>query len=93
MHLMLQQDTPDDYVIASGETRSVREFAQRAFEIAGLDYRDYVVEDPQLYRPAEVELLQGDATKARQKLGWVPEYSFDQLVEQMVAEDLKSVGS
>jgi GDPmannose 4,6-dehydratase len=93
MHLMLQQSEPDDYVIASGETRSVREFARHAFEIAGLNYQDYVVEDPQLYRPAEVELLQGDATKARQKLGWVPEYSFDQLVEQMVAEDLKSVGS
>lgn len=91
MHLMLQQDAPDDYVIASGETRSVRDFAQRAFDIVGLDYRDYVVEDPQLYRPAEVELLQGDATKARQRLGWTPEYSFDQLVEQMVAEDLKSV--
>jgi GDPmannose 4,6-dehydratase len=91
MHLMLQQDAPDDYVIASGCTRSVGEFAQRAFEMVGLNYRDYVVEDPQLYRPAEVELLQGDATKARQRLGWTPEYSFDQLVEQMVEEDLRCV--
>jgi len=93
MYLMLQQDTPDDYVIASGYTRSVREFAQHAFGIVGLDYQDYVVEDPQLYRPAEVELLQGDATKARERLGWVPKHSFDQLVEQMVAEDLRLVGS
>lgn len=92
MHLMLQQDTPDDYVIASGYTRSVREFAQHAFGIAGLNYQDYVVEDPQLYRPAEVELLQGDATKARERLGWVPKHSFDQLVEQMVMEDLRLVG-
>jgi len=93
MHLMLQQDAPDDYVIASGYTRSVREFAQQAFGIVGLNYQDYVVEDPQLYRPAEVELLQGDATKARERLGWVPKHSFDQLVEQMVAEDLRLVGS
>jgi GDPmannose 4,6-dehydratase len=93
MYLMLQQDAPDDYVVASGYTRSVREFAQHAFGIVGLNYQDYVVEDPQLYRPAEVELLQGDATKARERLGWVPKHSFDQLVEQMVAEDLRLVGS
>lgn len=93
MYLMLQQSEPDDYVIASGETRSVREFAQRAFKMVGLDYMNYVIQDSQLYRPAEVELLQGDSTKARQKLGWVPEYSFDQLVEQMVVEDLRVVAN
>jgi len=92
MHLMLQQDAPDDYVIASGYTRSVREFARHAFEIVGLNYERYVIEDPQLYRPAEVELLQGDASKARERLGWAPEYSFDQLVEQMVEADLRIVG-
>lgn len=92
MYLMLQQSEPDDYVIASGCTRSVKEFARHAFEIVGLNYRNYVVEDPQLYRPADVELLQGDATKARERLGWAPEYSFDQLVEQMVEEDMRSVG-
>ena len=92
MYLMLQQSEPDDYVIASGCTRSVKEFARHAFEIVGLDYTQYVVQDSQLYRPADVELLQGDATKARERLGWVPEYSFDQLVEQMVEEDMRSVG-
>jgi GDPmannose 4,6-dehydratase len=90
MWLMLQQDEPDDYVIATGETHSVREFCEIAFAHVGLDYRDFVVEDPQFYRPAEVNLLIGDATKARQKLGWKPETTFRQLVERMVDADLEN---
>jgi GDPmannose 4,6-dehydratase len=90
MWLMLQQDEPDDYVIATGETHSVREFCEIAFAHLGLDYRDFVFEDPQFYRPAEVNLLIGDATKAREKLGWKPETSFRQLVERMVDADLEN---
>jgi GDPmannose 4,6-dehydratase len=89
MHLMLQQPEPEDYVVATGETHSVREFCERAFAAAGLDYRDYVKVDEQLYRPAEVELLVGDAAKARESLGWSPRYSFDELVREMVAADLE----
>jgi GDPmannose 4,6-dehydratase len=88
MHLMLQQDRPEDFVIATGETHSVREFCQLAFEFAGLNYEDYVVTDPQFYRPAEVHLLLGDATKAKEKLGWVPTIKFEELVEMMVKHDL-----
>lgn len=90
MHLMLQQPKPDDYVVATGETHSVREFCERAFAAAGLDYRKYVTIDPQFYRPAEVELLIGDATKAKEVLGWRPQYSFDDLVRGMVDADLKT---
>jgi len=89
MHLMLQQPEPDDYVIATGETHSVREFCELAFADAGLDYRDFVIVDEQFYRPAEVELLVGDATKARGRLGWEPQYSFHRLVHEMVQSDLK----
>ncbi|SMB98236.1 GDPmannose 4,6-dehydratase [Thermanaeromonas toyohensis ToBE] len=92
MWLMLQQDEPDDYVIATGETHSVKEFAQEAFACVGLDWRDYVVEDPAFYRPADVELLVGDATKAQQKLGWRPRTTFKELVRLMVEADLKRVG-
>jgi GDPmannose 4,6-dehydratase len=88
MWLMLQQDEPDDYVIASGETRTVREFVRAAFDCVGLSWCEYVRVDPQLFRPAEVEVLHGDASKARRKLGWVPERTFDKLVEEMVWEDL-----
>jgi GDPmannose 4,6-dehydratase len=90
MWLMLQQDEPDDYVIATGETRSVREFAERAFAAADLDYRDYVKIDPRYYRPAEVDLLLGDSTKARSALGWAPKTSFDQLVTAMVSHDVET---
>jgi GDPmannose 4,6-dehydratase len=89
MWLMLQQDQPEDYVIGTGETHSVREFAEIAFAHVGLNWQDYVVVDPQFYRPAEVELLQADSTKARQKLGWKPEISFEQLVRLMVDADLE----
>jgi GDPmannose 4,6-dehydratase len=91
MHLMLQQPEPEDYVVATGETHSVREFCERAFAAAGLDYREYVKVDEQFYRPAEVELLVGDATKARESLGWRPQYSFDDLVREMVSADLEAL--
>jgi GDPmannose 4,6-dehydratase len=89
MWLMLQQDRPDDYVIATGQTHSVREFCELAFAHLGLDYRDYVVQDERLFRPTEVDLLQGDAGKALRKLGWRPATSFEQLVELMVESDLE----
>jgi GDPmannose 4,6-dehydratase len=88
MWLMLQQDQPDDYVIATGEQHSVREFADLAFSRLGLNYRDHVVVDPKFYRPAEVETLLGDATMARQKLGWTYKVPFKTLVDEMVDGDL-----
>jgi GDPmannose 4,6-dehydratase len=91
MHLMLQQDTPDDYVIATGETHEVREFCQLAFARAGLSYEDHVVQDERFMRPAEVDLLVGDPAKAARVLGWKPEMSFRQLVETMVDADLELV--
>jgi GDPmannose 4,6-dehydratase len=93
MHLMLQQPAADDYVVATGETHTVREFCERAFTAAGLDYQQYVKEDERFYRPAEVELLVGDATKAMEVLGWTPRYTFDELVKEMVAADLERFSS
>ena len=90
MYLMLQQEIPEDFVIATGETHSVRDFCELAFNIAGLNYKDYVTEDPRFFRPAEVHLLLGDASKANEKLGWKPSVSFEQLVEMMVKNDLDS---
>jgi GDPmannose 4,6-dehydratase len=92
MWLMLQQPSPDDYVVATGETRSVQEFLDTAFTYVGLDWRNYVEVDPTLYRPSEVDLLLGDATKARQHLGWQPRITFQELVEIMVREDLRLEG-
>ena len=92
MWLMLQQDVPDDYVIATGETHSVREFCELAFACVGLDYRKYVVTDPQLYRPAEVDLLIGDASKAKENLGWSSHTSFEDLVRLMVTADCRAQG-
>ena len=89
MWMMLQQDEPDDYVIATGEQHTVREFAEAAFSYAGLDYRDHVVFDSQLIRPTEMELLRGDATKARKQLGWSSQVKFMELVEEMVESDLQ----
>src|SRR5947208_14339939 len=89
MHLMLQQENPEDYVIATGETHTVREFCEIAFSEAGLDYHDYVTVDRQFYRPSEVDLLIGDASKARRDLGWKPRLTFRQLVSEMVYCDLK----
>jgi GDPmannose 4,6-dehydratase len=91
MWMMLQQPTPDDYVIATGETHSVGQFAQAAFAEVGLDYRDYVTDDQLLYRPAEVNILQGDASKARQILGWVPSIKFQGLVKEMVTADCEAM--
>ena len=88
MWLMLQQDQPEDFVIGTGETHSVEEFVQIAFDHVGLNWRDYVVVDPRLYRPAEVDLLLADPSHARKRLGWVPQMSFEQLVKTMVDEDL-----
>lgn len=88
MHLMLQQDRPEDYVVASGELHSVQEFAERAFAVVGLDWRQHVSVDPKLFRPVDVDCLQGDASKARHVLGWLPTVSFDELVRMMVESDL-----
>jgi GDPmannose 4,6-dehydratase len=88
MYLMLQQDSADDYVVSTGETYSVRRFCEIAFGHVGLKYEDYVVIDERFYRPAEVDLLVGDPAKARNKLGWQPEVSFEQLVTMMVDADL-----
>ncbi len=88
MWLMLQEDEPDDYVIATGETHSVREFCQIAFDHVGLNWEDFVVVDPAFYRPAEVDLLIGDPAKAAQKLGWQREASFEALVKMMVESDV-----
>ena len=89
MWRMLQLDEPDDFVISTGETYSVRDFCEAAFGAVGLDYRNYVVQDPKFYRPAEVDLLVGDPTKAREVLGWTPTVHFTQLVQMMVAADLE----
>jgi len=91
MWLILQQDRPDDYVIATGETHSVREFCEIAFAHAGLDWRDYVVQDERYIRPAEVDTLVGDASKARRQLGWEPIVRFEELVRRMVDADLAKV--
>jgi GDPmannose 4,6-dehydratase len=92
MWRMLQQPEADDYVIATGETHSVREFAEIAFSHAGLDYRNYVRTDPELLRPAEVNLLLGDASYAREKLGWRPRTTFEELVREMVDADCRAAG-
>ena len=88
MWRMLQQQTPDDYVVGIGETRSVRELCEVAFRAAGLDYRDHVVQEEKFFRPAEVDLLVADPTKARRDLGWAPKVTFEQLVEMMVNADI-----
>lgn len=91
MWLMLQQDAPDDYVISSGETHTVRDMCDIAFSRLGLDYRDFVKSDPRFYRPAEVHVLLGDSAKARTKLGWAPEVDFPGLIRMMVDADMKRV--
>jgi len=89
MWLILQQEKPDDYVIGTGETHSVREFLDAAFSSVDLDWREYVEIDPQFYRPAEVELLCADPSKAREKLKWEPKVTFEELARMMVEADLK----
>jgi len=92
MWLMLQQPRPEDYVIATGETHSVRELCEIAFHRVGLEWQDHVVVDPRFVRPAEVDMLQGDASKAKRMLGWQPRTSFRQLVEKMVDADMGRYG-
>ena len=93
MWLMLQQEQADDYVIGTGVTKSVEEFVDLAFSHVDLNWQDYVVIDPKFYRPAEVNLLLGDATKAKEKLGWEPETDLGQLVRMMVDADLDRLDS
>ncbi len=89
MWLMLQQEKPDDYVIATGETHSVREFTEKVFSKLNLDYAQYVAVDPRYFRPTEVDVLLGDASKANKALGWQPKVTFDQLIDMMIAADLE----
>jgi GDPmannose 4,6-dehydratase len=93
MYLILQQDTPDDFVVASGGSHTVRQFCELAFGQADLNYRDYVVQDDRFYRPAEVESLIGDASKARAVLGWTPDYDFETLVKDMVSNDITTIAN
>jgi len=86
---MVQQEPQDDFVIGTGETHSVREFCEHAFQYVGLNYQDYVVQDPRYLRPSEVDLLLSDTTKVCQKLGWMPKVAFGGLVEMMVEADLQ----
>jgi GDPmannose 4,6-dehydratase len=89
MWMMLQEDQPEDYVIATGISRSVEELIDVAFKIVGMDYHDYVTVDPSLLRPAEVDYLCGDSSYARKKLGWAPDVAFEQMIQMMVEEDLR----
>ncbi len=91
MWLMLQQDEPDDYVVATGETHSVQELCEVAFGYLGLDWRQYVISDPQFFRPAEVDMLVGDASKAHGKLGWEPSVNFEELIRLMVDADMQAL--
>lgn len=91
MWLMLQQDTPDDYVVATGKTYSVKRLLEVAFETVGLNWQDYAVQDPAFMRPAEVDLLIGSPEKAKRVLGWEPEVGFEQLIQMMVESDLKAL--
>lgn len=89
---MLQQDKPDDYVIGTGETHSVREFMEAAFTYMNLDWQDYVEIDPVYFRPTEVEALKADSSKAKRELGWAPKVSFKEVVKIMVDADLEAAG-
>jgi GDPmannose 4,6-dehydratase len=91
MHLMLQQATPEDFVVSTGETHYIRVFCEKAFGRVGLDYKEYVKVNPAFFRPAEVDLLIGDCANAKKKLGWKHEYTFDQLVNEMVDHDMAAV--
>jgi len=91
MWLMLQADSPEDFVVGTGEGHSVREFAQIAFNLVGLDYRQFVISDPAFYRAAEIYDLVADASKAKAKLGWKNEYGFHDLVREMVESDLEGI--
>ena len=86
---MLQQDDPEDFVVATGKSHSVREFLRTAFEYADLDFNEYLAIDDQLYRPSEVNILEGDSSKALRKMKWSPETSFEGLVQEMVDSDME----
>jgi GDPmannose 4,6-dehydratase len=89
---MLQQDAPDDYVIATGQTRSIREFLIQAFNVVGIiDWENFIKQDSKFMRPAEVDILRGDYTKANTKLGWSPSTSFDEMVRKMVLNDIEQL--
>lgn len=88
-HMMLQQDESDDYVVATGKDHSIKDFLEHAFGYLGLDWQDYVYVDPEFFRPAEVDILLGDSSKAKRVLGWEPQISFGQMVEEMVENDLR----
>ncbi len=92
MWLMMQQDEPGDYVVATGESHSVREFVEEVFSYLDLDWEDYVEIDPRYYRPSEVDLLEGDASKARRMLGWSPKVGFKELARMMTDADMKIAG-
>jgi GDPmannose 4,6-dehydratase len=92
MYRLIQNDIPEDFVVGTDETHSVREFCEKAFSCLDLDYRDYVIQDPLFYRPAEVDLLVADSRRVRQKLGWAPKVDFDGLVRMMVDSDLVRLG-
>jgi len=89
MWMMLQHEKPDDYVICTGKAYSVRQFCEKAFSFVGLDYKEYVVTNPKFFRPAEVDILKGDYSKAKRVLGWEPTISFDELITGMVENDLQ----
>ena len=89
MRMMLNQEKAQDYVIATGETHSVKDFLQASFDSVGLNYQDYLEIDPDLYRPAEVDYLLGDASKAKKELGWTPQITFNKLVKEMVTSDIR----
>jgi GDPmannose 4,6-dehydratase len=91
MWMMLQQDAPDDYVVATGRTTTVRDMCRIAFDHVGLNYEDYVVQDPRFYRPAEVDLLLGNPAKAKAKLGWEAKTSLEELITMMVDADMKRI--
>jgi GDPmannose 4,6-dehydratase len=92
MHRLMQNDQPQDFVVGTDETHSVREFCDKAFSYLDMDYKDYVVQDPRFIRPAEVDLLVADSTKIRHELGWAPKVDFDGLVRMMVDADLVRLG-
>jgi len=92
MYRLIQNDIPEDFVVGTDETHSVREFCEKAFSCLDLDYTDYVIQDPRFYRPAEVDLLVADSRRVRQKLGWAPKVDFDGLVRMMVDSDLVRLG-
>lgn len=91
MYMMLNRETPEDFVIGTGQTHTVREFCELAFKHVGLDYNDYVVVDPAFFRPAEVDILLADSSKAQKELGWKPKVDFEELVKMMVDSDLKAI--